>query len=61
MNKTGTIDTNNIDLRLVKSWFQSSDVMRRNDRNAPKRLVPELLLHDNELVKIDFNLFFIGF
>lgn len=50
-----TIPSNNIDIRLVKTWFQSSDVMRRGDRDTPKQLVPELLLHDSELVKVDFD------
>lgn len=54
-DKSSIISSSNIDLRIVKTWFQSSETMRRTDRDAPKRLVPELLLHDNELVKVDFN------
>jgi len=54
-DKTSAINANNIDVRLVKTWFQSSDVMRRTDRDAPKRLVPELLLHDSGLVKVDYD------
>jgi len=49
------IESESIDTRLVKAWFQSSDVMRRSNRKKPKRLVPELLLHDNELVKVDYK------
>ena len=53
-NNTSIINAGNIDIRLVKTWFQSSVAMRRTDRDKPKRLVPELLLHDNELVKVDY-------
>ena len=54
-DKSSIISSSSIDLRIVKAWFQSAEAMRRTDRDAPKRLVPELLLHDNELVKVDFN------
>lgn len=51
----GDISSTNIDIRLVKAWFQSNDQMRRTDRSKQKQLLPELLLHDNELVQVDYN------
>lgn len=50
-----TITASNIDIRLVKTWFQSSVAMRRTNQDKPKHLVPELLLHDDELIKVDFD------
>ena len=46
------IDKNNFDIRLVKAWFQAGDSIRRrkNDTNV---LTPELLIHDDDLVRID--------
>lgn len=42
-----------IDVSLVKVWYQSARAMRRTDPRDQKRLVPELLLHDSSLVKVD--------
>ncbi len=58
VNKVGIrekISNGAIDIRLVKAWFQSSDTMRINRRNNYKRLVPELLLHDPGLVRVDMK------
>ena len=54
-DKKQTINNARIDIRLVKAWFQSAKTMRRTNRNRPKILTPELLLHDNKLVKVDFD------
>lgn len=50
----GTIPVEAIDLRVVKCWYQDSNgwfAMRRGP--GPSVLVPELLLHDDSLVRID--------
>lgn len=46
----GTIPAKNIDIRIVKHWYQAGhmDVCK-----ASKTLVPELLLHDDSLIKTD--------
>lgn len=46
------IGSENIDIRLVKCWYQSGrGVFKKPD--TEKVLVPELLLHDGELVRVD--------
>lgn len=41
-----------IDIRLVKPWYQASDSIHRQ-HGGGKILVPELLLHDPDLVRVD--------
>lgn len=48
----GYIDPKNIDIRLVKCWYQACLDVRRKSSDK-KRLTPELLLHDNDLVRVD--------
>ena len=49
------IPKENIDVRIVESWFQSSNVMRRTVPRSPKQFVPELLVHDHDLVNVDYS------
>jgi glycosyl hydrolase family 123 len=49
---TGEIPSQNIDIRLVKAWYQASDSIHRL-HGGGKTLVPELLVHDSDLVRID--------
>jgi hypothetical protein len=42
----------NIDVRLVKCWYQAG---KEIDDNKHKLLTPELLLHDDNLVRVDYN------
>lgn len=48
-----TISPTAIDVRIVKAWYQSASQMRRIVNGEKKRLVPELLLHDDDLVRVD--------
>lgn len=41
-----------IDIRVVKAWYQASDSIHRQ-HGGGKILVPELLLHDPDLVRVD--------
>ncbi|HOV22248.1 MAG TPA: hypothetical protein PLW95_06165 [bacterium] len=52
----GIISSENIDIKLVKCWYQSgtawsSIIQEKNNRV----LVPELLLNDDNLIKIDYE------
>ncbi len=52
--KAGTIPASAIDLRVVKPWFQSGSAWYGYFADATTRtLVPELILHDENLVKVD--------
>jgi hypothetical protein len=46
------IAADHVDVRLVKSWYQASDSIHRQ-HGGGKVLVPELLLHDSDLVRVD--------
>ena len=52
-----TIPAANLDLKIVKSWFQSynawNDIYKSSPEDFRQRLVPELLLKDDELVHVD--------
>ncbi len=48
----GTIPVESIDLKYVKVWYQAGRTIR--DLNN-KQLVPELLLNDPELVRVDYD------
>ena len=52
-NNTKTIPAKNIDIRVVKSWYQSAQILRRVHPGQTKQFVPELLLHDDSLVQVD--------
>lgn len=51
-----TIPASQVDIKLVKVWYQAGGAWKRQhiDRKSAPMLVPELLLNDPNLVKIDF-------
>jgi hypothetical protein len=52
----GTISRDNLDIRIVKAWFQGGGGWETIDQSRLGRsatLVPELLLKDDRLVKVD--------
>ncbi len=50
--KTAIIPKENIDVRLVKCWYQAGVAI--NDIKH-KLLTPELLLHDDDVVRVDYD------
>lgn len=50
----GRIDSSSIDISIVKCWFQAGGTIDRTVEGT-KRLVPELLLHNPELVRVDYE------
>jgi hypothetical protein len=46
----GVISQNNIDVRIVKWWYQAGDGIIKT---CGKHFIPELILHDDSLVKVD--------
>lgn len=52
-NNRRTIPAKNIDIRVVKPWYQSAQILYRVDPAQTKQFVPELLLHDDSLVQVD--------
>ena len=42
----------NVDIRVVKCWYQAGF---KHDDIKHKRLVPELLLHDDKVIKVDYS------
>jgi hypothetical protein len=55
-SKNGIINAKNVDVKLVKCWYQAGSAWV-NIRNMPqvRILVPELLLNDDSLVKVDYT------
>lgn len=47
MSLEGSLDPGCVDLRVVKCWYQNA--------NGNKVLIPELLLHDDALVRVDYE------
>jgi len=54
-NNNKIIDKSNLDVKLVKAWFQAGGAWESRNlyRNKDIKLVPELLLKNDDLVKID--------
>lgn len=52
-DNTKIIPAKNIDIRVVKPWYQSARILRRVHPGQTKQFVPELLLHDDNLVQVD--------
>ena len=50
---SGIIPSRNIDLRIVKAWFQGGSAWSTIRASQTAILVPELLLHDDGLIKVD--------
>jgi len=45
-----------VDVKLVKCWYQAGSAGASiNQRKLPKALIPELLINDNSLVKVDYE------
>lgn len=56
LGNPGTISRDNLDIRIVKTWFQGGGGWETIDQSRLGRgltLVPELLLKDDRLVKVD--------
>ncbi len=49
----GTIPARNIDLAVVKVWYQGGNAWSTIWADKSERLVPELLLHDDSLIRVD--------
>jgi hypothetical protein len=50
----GTIPASAVDLRVVKTWYQGGTAWQSYFADSSKQvLVPELLLHDENLIKVD--------
>jgi hypothetical protein len=53
-SKNGTIPAKNIDIKIVKCWYQAGTAWGGIKQDRSKRvLVPELLLNDDSLIKVD--------
>jgi hypothetical protein len=53
----GTISADNVDLRVVKTWYQGGTAWQSYFfDNTLDVLTPELLLHDENLIQVDHNL-----
>ena len=52
----GAIGSENVDLRVVKCWYQAGPAWVGNEQDKSRRvLVPELLLKDDGLVRVDHD------
>ena len=50
------IEKSALDVKLVKCWYQAGSAGSSiNQRKLPKTLIPELLINDNSLVKVDYK------
>ena len=50
------IDASNIDVKVVKCWYQAGSAWKSLGQNKQNKvLVPELLLNDDTLVKVDYE------
>ena len=50
------INASNIDVKVVKCWYQAGSAWRNIGQNKQNKvLVPELLLNDDTLVKVDYE------
>lgn len=52
-NGPSRIPATNIDIKSVKCWYQGGTAWADINQNKTKTLVPELLLHDDSLVRVD--------
>lgn len=53
VGNSGTISRDNLDIRIVKAWFQGGGAWETIGQTGGPKLVPELLLKDDRLVKVD--------
>ena len=56
-SNNNSIPSSNIDLKIVKVWYQGGGAWEKRNfyKYKPIKLVPELLLNDEDLVKVDFK------
>lgn len=55
-SKDGVIPIENLDIKIVKCWYQAGSAWSNvNQDKTKKELVPELLLNDDSLVKVDYQ------
>lgn len=54
----GNLDASTLDLKLVKTWYQAESAGKYIKRWSPhaRTLVAELLVHDDGLIKVDYDL-----
>lgn len=50
---SGSIPSTNVDITVVKAWFQSGNAWSTIRASQASILVPELLLHDDGLIRVD--------
>lgn len=55
VGNSSTISRDNVDIRIVKVWFQGGGAWDTIDQSGGPKLVPELLLKDDRLVKVDYE------
>ncbi|MCX7918200.1 MAG: hypothetical protein N3A72_01065 [bacterium] len=56
VGKSGVIPANNVDIKLVKCWYQAGSAwIGIGQDKRDKVLVPELLVNDDTLVKVDYE------
>ncbi len=54
IGKSGVLSANTLDVRVVKVWYQATGAWKSEYRlGEGAQLVPELLLHDDSLVRVD--------
>lgn len=53
--KNGVIPASDVDVRVVKCWYQGGTAWKNISASRARILVPELLLRDDSLVKVDTN------
>jgi hypothetical protein len=52
----GSIAESNVDIKYVKCWYQGSGAWKNIDDDGETRvLTPELLLNDDQLIKVDYE------
>ena len=52
---TGSISSSAVDVKVVKVWYQGGSAGYQHELSNDKILVPELLLNDDTLVKVDYD------
>ncbi|MCK5430750.1 MAG: hypothetical protein KAI94_14825, partial [Anaerolineales bacterium] len=56
VSESASIDSGHVDVRVVKCWYQAGTAwVRQHQLRSVRMLVPELLLKDDSLVKVDYK------
>ncbi len=55
VGKNSSIDSSNVDIKIVKAWYQAGGAWTKHriDKMESPKLVPELLLNDDSLIRVD--------